>query len=164
MTYSDTATVDLFLINHDEALRIASGIPGPDDRWAPGFPRGEDSAPAARMAAGPDPGPFGSYRLVPRAHGLTVGTAGFFGPPDESGEVTIGYGMIEPERGRGYGTEAVAALLAVCRAHGGVSVVNADTDPGNIASQRVLAKNGFEHVRSTDKLHFFALRLKPAAG
>lgn len=162
MTRSDSNGVDLLLLSRQEAARIAARAPGAGDRWAEGFPRGEDCGPAARVAAATrDPGPFGVYKLVAHAHGRIIGTAGFYGPPDASGEVTIGYGMVEPEWGQGYGTEAVAGLVAICRAHGGVSVINADTNLDNVGSQRVLEKNGFHKLRSSDTLHYYALRLAP---
>ena len=122
-------TIDLLLFTKHEAGMVAGGKLGDGDRWAQGFPRELDRAPCARLAhAAHDPGPFGVYRIVPLTYGLTIGTAGFYGPLDASGEVTIGYGMVEPEWGKGYGTEAVAGLIEVCRAHGGVVTVNADTD------------------------------------
>lgn len=46
--------------------------------------------------------------------------------------------------------------MAVCRAHGNVTVINADTNLDNIGSQRVLEKNGFHKVRSSDTLHYYA--------
>ncbi len=49
--------------------------------------------------------------------------------------------------------------MAVCRAHGGVTVINADTSLDNAGSQRVLEKNGFRKLRSSDTLHYYALRL-----
>jgi RimJ/RimL family protein N-acetyltransferase len=161
MTDADTKRLDLKQVSRQEAARIAAGQPGPEDQWAEGFPREDDSDPAAGLAAAAqDPAPFGVYALVPRSHGRTIGTAGFFGPPDPAGEVTIGYGMVEPEWGQGYGTAAVAGLVEICRAHGGISVVNADTDLDNIGSQRVLEKNGFERVRTTATQHYFRLVLK----
>ena len=160
MTHADTATIDLIPLTRDQAGRIARGEPGPQDRWAEGFPREDDAGPASRLAeASVDLIPFGSYLLVPRAHGRGIGTAGFYGPPNAAGDVTIGYGMVEPEWGRGYGTQAVARLVEVCREHGGVQAVNADTDLDNIGSQRVLEKNGFELVRTTEKLRYYLLRL-----
>jgi RimJ/RimL family protein N-acetyltransferase len=156
----DTTLIDLLPVTRDEAARIAVGVSGPDDFWAVGFPREDDSMPASGVAAtAEDPAPFTVYKIIPRVHGLVIGTAGFYGPPDESGEVTIGYGMVKPEWGHGYGTAAVAGLVAVCRAHG-VTAVNADTEYGNVGSQRVLLKNGFERVRSSDKLRFYTLVLK----
>lgn len=153
--------IDIRPLGREEAGRIADANPGPEDSWAEGFPREDDAGPTGALAgAAVDPAPFGVYALVPREHGRIIGTAGFFGPPDAAGEVTIGYGMVEPEWGQGYGTQAVSGLIEVCRAHGGISAVNADTDLDNIGSQRVLEKNGFERVRSTEELHYYLLRLK----
>jgi len=161
MADADSKHLDLKQVNQDEAARIAAGKPGPDDRWAEGFPREDDADPAAGLAsAEQDPAPFSVYALVPRSHGWIIGTAGFFGPPDTTGEVTIGYGMVEAEWGQGYGTQAVARLIEICRAHGGVNAVNADTDLDNIGSQRVLEKNGFERVRTTSTQHYYLLHLK----
>lgn len=160
MEKSAAKTIDLLPLTRNEAARVAAGEPGDQDAWAEGFPREDDSGPAAGLAAAPaDPSPFGVYLIVPHDHGLTIGSAGFYGPPDRDGQVTIGYGMVESDWGRGYGTEAVAGLVEVCRAHGGVTAVNADTDRGNIASQRVLEKNGFVRVRTTDDHCFFRLAL-----
>jgi RimJ/RimL family protein N-acetyltransferase len=160
MENSPAKTIDLLPLTKDEAATVAAGKPGGGEQWAEGFPRDDDSQPCAALAASAEePGPFGSYRIVPRVHGLTVGTAGFYGPPDPSGEVTIGYGMVESEWGKGYGTEAVAGLIEVCRAHGGVRAINADTDLDNIGSQRVLEKNGFQRVRETEVLCYFVLHL-----
>jgi RimJ/RimL family protein N-acetyltransferase len=160
MNTSRIKTIDLPAATPEQAARIAAEEPDETDRWAEGFPREDDRGPAEGVANAPiDPAPFGTYLIVPIADGLTVGTAGFYGPPGEDGRVTIGYGMVESAWGRGYGTEAVAGLIEVCRRHGGVTAVDADTDLDNIASQRVLEKNGFERVRVTEDACFFALTL-----
>ncbi|GAA1959710.1 GNAT family N-acetyltransferase [Kitasatospora viridis] len=157
---SPAPTLDLLLLDTELAARVAAGAPAPEDRWAEGFPREDDSDPASIIAkSAVSPGEFGVYALVPRSHGKVIGTAGFFGPPDAEGAVTIGYGMVEPEWGQGYGTEAVAGLIAVCRAHGGVTSINADTDLDNVGSQRVLQKNGFTRTHVTDAQEFYTLRL-----
>ncbi|MCB5168420.1 GNAT family N-acetyltransferase [Streptomyces bambusae] len=147
----------------DEASRVACDRPGPQDRWAAGFPREDDSAPAGDRltAAAAAPAPFGVYRIVPRSHGLTVGTIGFHRPPDASGRVTIGYGMVRAEWGRGYGAQAVAGLVEICRAHGGVTAIDAETDLDNTGSRRVLEKNGFARVRTTGDSCFYVLELAP---
>ncbi len=160
VTASGSGGVDVVLLSIQEAARVAAATPGPTDVWAEGFPRGEDRAPASRvLPAGEGTGPFGVYRLVERASGATVGTAGFFGPPDGSRAVTIGYGMVEQARGRGYATAAMAALVSVCRAAGGVDVVKADTEVDNFASRRVLEKNGFSQVGRSGSLLLYELRL-----
>jgi RimJ/RimL family protein N-acetyltransferase len=150
--------IELVAISADEAARMAAGAPGEQDNWARGFPRQDDRDVAAVVAAGGGKsGVFGSYSIV--VAGRTIGTAGFYRPPDESGQVTIGYGMIEPEWGNGYGTEAVASLIEICRRDGGVGLVLADTDLDNLPSQRVLEKNGFERVRTTGTSRYFELSL-----
>jgi RimJ/RimL family protein N-acetyltransferase len=67
--------------------------------------------------------------------------------------------MVDQEWGNGYGTAAVARLIEICRRHGEVSAILADTELDNVASQRVLLKNGFARVRTTDESHFFKLDL-----
>ncbi len=59
------------------------------------------------------------------------------------GAVEIGYGIDEGYRRRGYATEAVAAAAAWALRQDGVTRVEAETDPDNAASQRVLEKCGF---------------------
>ena len=55
----------------------------------------------------------------------------------------IGYGILDAHQGRGYATEAVQLALDWAFSYPEVAAVEAETDPGNAASQRVLAKCGF---------------------
>ena len=55
------------------------------------------------------PPPFGPYAVV--AGEELVGSAGFFGPPDESGTVEIGYEVAPERRRQGYASETAAALV-----------------------------------------------------
>lgn len=52
----------------------------------------------------------------------------------------IGYGILEAYQGQGYATEAVQAACRWAFLHPDVSSLEADTDAGNAASQRVLEK------------------------
>ena len=63
---------------------------------------------------------------------------------DENGMVDIGYGIKEQYEGMGYMTEAVIAAVKWARIQPGVKSVEAETDPDNKASQRVLEKAGFK--------------------
>jgi RimJ/RimL family protein N-acetyltransferase len=156
----DDSTIELIAMSGDEAARVVAGTPGDGDNWAEGFPRQDDRDGAAGLASGvTDPAPFGCYRIVSPVSGQTIGTAGFYGPPDESGQVTIGYGLVDQEWGNGYGTEAVAGLIGICERHGEITAILADTDLDNIASQRVLEKNGFDRVRATEEYCYFMLKL-----
>lgn len=63
---------------------------------------------------------------------------------DEKGLPEIGYG-IEPEyQGRGYATEAVKAAVKWAFSQPLVKAVEAETDPDNTASKKVLLKCGFQ--------------------
>ena len=72
-----------------------------------------------------------------------VGTGGFHGPPDENGEIEIGYAMLPSFREQGLATEAVQGLLDWAFEHPEVAKVRARTLPHLYASRRVLEKTGF---------------------
>jgi aminoglycoside 6'-N-acetyltransferase len=62
----------------------------------------------------------------------------------EPGDVGIDYAIGDPARvGRGIGTELVAALVDAARAEHPGCTVTAAPDARNVASRRVLEKNGF---------------------
>ena len=87
-----------------------------------------------------------SFTIVDRASGSAVGGCAFKGPPDGSGVVELAYGIHLPHRGRGFATEAAAALAGFAFASGRVLLVRAHTKPDNGASGHVLAKCGFRPV------------------
>lgn len=62
---------------------------------------------------------------------------------NEDGSVEIGYGIKPAFEGKGFMTEAVTAMAKWASEQPGVSRVEAETDPGNAASQKVLQKAGF---------------------
>jgi len=172
MTDLITSRLILHPLTLAEAIRIANGTADPTDRWADGFP-GEGDRDATRMimkaaavlaeAHAPVPVdahvPFSSYRIDCRRDGAAMGTIGFHGPPDPQGQVTIGYGLVPHSWGNGYATEAVLALIDVCRAHPDVRALAADTTHDNVASQRVLVKTGFRFVRQDKELLYYELDL-----
>lgn len=81
-----------------------------------------------------------------------VADAKFKGEPDETGTVEIGYGTYPTFQGQGYMTEMVGGLVDWARQQLSVLRVMADTDADNLASQRVLQKNGFQFVEETEGL------------
>ena len=95
--------------------------------------------------------------MVERASGLVVGGIGFFGPPHD-GEVEIGYGIVPSRQGRGYATEALRAMITRAWADPRVRAVVAGTDPGNVASQRVLGKAGFRQIAATGEFRYQLVR------
>jgi RimJ/RimL family protein N-acetyltransferase len=75
--------------------------------------------------------------------GAVIGDCGIHGEPDASGTVEIGFGLAEPFRGQGYGTELVAAVATWLQAQPAVTLVVGRTEPDNIASRRVMERAGF---------------------
>lgn len=75
-------------------------------------------------------------------NGEVVGDYCFKGlQPD--GSVEIGYGLLPQYWGNGYATEAIIAAVEWAIKQPGVKRIEAETDPDNAASQRVLQKAGF---------------------
>ena len=108
---------------------------------------------AGRPSAEPGGEDWGHRQVVERASGLVVGGIGFFGPP-RGGEAEIGYGIVPSRQGRGYATEALRTMIAMAWADARVTVVVAGTDPGNVASQRVLEKAGFRRIAATGEFRY----------
>jgi RimJ/RimL family protein N-acetyltransferase len=73
---------------------------------------------------------------------VVVGDIGFHGPPDPAGSVEIGYNVVPAWQGRGVATKACAAIVQQAWQDGAV-LVTAETEADNVASQTVLARNGF---------------------
>ena len=80
--------------------------------------------------------------IIEKADGTQIGDLCFKGL--EAGKnPEIGYGILEAFQGHGYATEAVGLALQWAFRHPAVKAVEAETDPENAASQRVLSKCGF---------------------
>jgi RimJ/RimL family protein N-acetyltransferase len=78
-----------------------------------------------------------------------VGLCGFHAPPVR-GEVAIGYSIAATRRGRGFATAAVGAVIRRAPEFK-VTELQAETSVTNVASERVLERNGFTREgRRTD--------------
>ncbi|MBR5922947.1 MAG: GNAT family N-acetyltransferase, partial [Clostridia bacterium] len=80
--------------------------------------------------------------IIERKDGSRVGDLCFKGLNDD-GSVEIGYGIYNEYQGNGYATEAVDMLVSWALSQPAVTRVEAETEPDNKASQRVLQKCGF---------------------
>jgi [ribosomal protein S5]-alanine N-acetyltransferase len=69
---------------------------------------------------------------------------------------SLGYWIDAEEVGRGLASAATAALCEVGRSHVGLHRIEASVFPSNVASQRVLAKNGFEQIGHARNYLFLA--------
>lgn len=159
---SDVVTARLVLhpLNADEAERVRAGGAGADARWAPGYPTPGDVIAAERYlracADTGDPQPFGNYEIRRREDGRAIGGVGFHAPADETGTVTIGYGLVPSVRGRGYASEALRGLLLLARGHG-VSRVKGDADHENTASHHVMIAAGMRPAGQDERVRYFEI-------
>jgi len=77
---------------------------------------------------------------------LVIGTCGFASPPDPDGVAEIGYGIAPSYQGKGYASEAAAALVDFASRDARVKTVRAHTLAQTNASTRVLEKCGFQKI------------------
>ncbi|MBV9093327.1 MAG: GNAT family N-acetyltransferase [Streptosporangiaceae bacterium] len=83
------------------------------------------------------------WLVVRRADGRIIGDLGTHGAPDSEGSVEIGYSLAPSARGQGIGTAAVAALVGRLAGVPGIRRVTAVTGAENMASRRLLERQGF---------------------
>lgn len=95
-----------------------------------------------------------SALILHQADSVLIGDIGFYGPPDEDGSVTIGYGIVPIYRNKGYATEALRAMIGWAFAQGAKQVL-ADCEAWNTASIRVLQKAGMRQTGQKDGLIFW---------
>jgi RimJ/RimL family protein N-acetyltransferase len=87
-----------------------------------------------------DAGSRASWLVV--CNGEVVGLCSYRRPPADR-RVEIGYGIALSKRGNGYATSAVAAMVQAAALDPCVDTLTAETALQNLASQRVLERNGF---------------------
>ncbi len=151
----ETARLRLRPYTHEAAEQVAEGTPRCSG-WSPGYPRADDRDVARLFLASPPVEPlFGPLQILLADDEMVIGGIGFFGPPDETGTVGLGYGVAPEAEGRGYATEALRALLHHGFADARVRRVLADTAHDNVASQRVLEKAGLRRISSDENLHYY---------
>ncbi|MGP3974795.1 GNAT family N-acetyltransferase [Streptomyces sp. 8N114] len=153
-----TERLVLHPMSPQEAERIVAGTPGEGELWGAEYPDSMDVKGAEDLlkacAADGDPRPFGNYEIRRRSDGRAIGGIGFNRLPDEEGTVTLGYALNASVRGQGYASEALRALLAFAWSRG-VTLVKADADLDNLASQRVMTAVGMRVVGEDHRVRYF---------
>ncbi len=138
-----------------DSERLVAG--GPYHR-TPDYPREGDISAARRFlrvcAEKGDPSPYANFEIRLRESGLPVGGIGFHDAEDESGAVTVGYGLIPQAWGKGYATEALREVVRFARACGATRV-KGDADHANVASQRVMRAAGMLPVGEDAEVRYF---------
>lgn len=139
------ATARLVLV--PQTLAAARALLAGED---PGLPLGEgyphaDSLDVMRFAvpAARSDDDLGAWFVTLAEDGRVIGDCGTKGWVDDDGRVEIGYGLAAPFRGKGYGAEAVGALVGWLRAQPDVRTVAARVEVGNVPSRRLLERLGF---------------------
>ncbi len=137
-------TVNLLLRDRDGFSR-ALHVSLPDD-WP------EDDLREALPLFGDFPETWGLWLMFRPGDRILAGSLGFTGPPDASGTVEIGYGVLPAFRGKGYAREAVRAIIAWAGNCAGVSRIIAHCEPDNTPSVRVLMGAGMHLSGGCDGL------------
>lgn len=83
------------------------------------------------------------WTVVLKKSPCLVGDLCFKGPPNEEGEIEIGYGTLQEHRCQGYMTEAVGGMLRWAFAQPNVRYVLGETEKTNPASMKILENNFF---------------------
>jgi RimJ/RimL family protein N-acetyltransferase len=138
------------LLNADAAgvcsLAECLGAEVPCDHWPPQL--WKDAVDEFRVRTDRHPDIVGwlswYWVLTNNSKKVLIGCGGFTGAPF-NGEVMIGYSVLGPFQSKGYGTEAVRALVNWAFAHLSIHRITAETFPDNRASIRLLEKCGFEY-------------------
>jgi [ribosomal protein S5]-alanine N-acetyltransferase len=125
--------------SHPDVCRYASGVP-----W-----QSMDEADAwlARSRTGRENG-HGLELVIEREPGAPViGSCAVFAIHEGSRRGELGYSLHRDHWGHGYATEATRALIAHAFDADGLDLrrLEADIDPANEASERVLRRLGFSH-------------------
>jgi RimJ/RimL family protein N-acetyltransferase len=136
----DLHPFDLRELDQRERLAGLFGARLPSDWPNPDF--AEMARELCRAAEVTDADPPLTWAIVERFTATVVGEIGLKGDVDPAGAVEVGYSIREHARGRGYMTEALDVVVDALFASG-VRRVRAETDPLNLASQRVLERVGF---------------------
>ena len=88
-----------------------------------------------------------SFAIALKAFDRLIGGGGLDGHPgDASTEPALGYWLGEPYWGKGYGREAVAALIDYGFRVLGLETIRAHADPANRASQKLLLDCGLKRA------------------
>jgi len=90
--------------------------------------------------------------IIQKKDGASIGLIVYFG--QSSGSTTIGYAIEPSEHGKGYGTEALQLIVDYLFLATEIHRVQANTDPENKVSQRVLEKVGFKKEGVSRKSSF----------
>ncbi|MDN4167019.1 GNAT family protein [Cytophagales bacterium LB-30] len=86
-------------------------------------------------------GLYTNWEIVLASKNMSIGGVGLF---TEAGQTMLGYSLDKKYHGKGYATEAVMGICRwVLNEYPNIMEISAETNSGNIPSERVLVKSGF---------------------
>ena len=85
---------------------------------------------------------YAPWKMTLKKDDTYIGNLSFKGPAKDN-VVEIGYGILPDQEGKGYTTEAVQAMTQWAFGNADVVFVEAEIEPENRASRRILEKCGF---------------------
>lgn len=106
------------------------------------------------------PSGFETWMIVKKDNMQVIGDIGFHGKPDEKGEVEVGYGLVENERGKGIGFESLKAIIDWVISQKSVKVIKAECLIDNKPSTRILEKVGMKEINRDQNLIYWEF-IKP---
>jgi RimJ/RimL family protein N-acetyltransferase len=136
--------VTVSVLDAETVRRLDTGVRAPD--WHPGYPAATDVS-LVRLAAErltwSGGGELGIHAI--RAGGIVVGTVALTPLGPDGWELS--YHVVEPVRRQGIATEVVRQVTATW------GPLRAETEPANIASQKILRRNGFRQAADGSGRH-----------
>jgi hypothetical protein len=97
------------------------------------------------------------WTVIDKEKKVMVGDIGFKGEMNSDGCMEIGYGTYTHFQQQGYMSEAVGALCQWAFEQTHVACVIAETSNANMASQKILVKNGFNAFLEKDNMIWWRL-------
>jgi [ribosomal protein S5]-alanine N-acetyltransferase len=101
-----------------------------------------------------------TWEIVLKEENRIIGGCCFQGPPDNNGDVQVGYVLQPNYRRRGFMSEALAKLVEWAFEQPDVKGIIAETDRENLPSQRVLKRLGLSIFRETEKTVWWRIKGK----
>lgn len=101
---------------------------------------------------------FETWMIVDKNDKRIIGDIGFHGRPNEKGEVEVGFGLVENEREKGIGSEALNAIIYWLHFQESVKVIKAECLIDNKPSACILEKAGFIKVNRDSELIYWELK------
>jgi RimJ/RimL family protein N-acetyltransferase len=92
--------------------------------------------------------------IVEKASGTTIGLMLVFNFNEGTGAGEVGYTLATAHWGKGFAKEALGAFIEYCFGPLGLKRLDAQIDPRNVASGKVLERLGFKHEGHQRRNHF----------